>query len=244
MTRSEAPTGVGHAPGTSATESPWRRLLILALAVLALVLIASADSLHAMMLSLTDRAMPLMQSHSAWGAVVFVLLSALSAMLAFFSSAVMVPVAVQVWGTWGTIGLLWLGWIVGGILAYTLARIAGRPLVARLVKTTLLDRYETRLSDHAPLGLVILFQLGLPSELPGYLLGLVRYSPFRYLLALGIAELPWAVVTVLLGTSLIERRVPVLIALGGVAAMLSGLAFVALHRRLRAADGVRAGRAT
>lgn len=243
MTRSEAPTGVGHAPGTSATESPWRRLLILALAVLALVLIASADSLHAMMLSLTDRAMPLMQSHSAWGAVVFVLLSALSAMLAFFECGD---------GARGGAGVGDLGHdrpLVAGVdrgryPSLHARAYRGRPLVARLVKTTLLDRYETRLSDHAPLGLVILFQLGLPSELPGYLLGLVRYSPFRYLLALGIAELPWAVVTVLLGTSLIERRVPVLIALGGVAAMLSGLAFVALHRRLRAADGVRAGRAT
>jgi uncharacterized membrane protein YdjX (TVP38/TMEM64 family) len=224
---------------TVGPESPWRRVLLLSLAVLALVLTASADSLHAVMLSLTNRAMPLMQSHAVWGAVAFVLLSALSAMLAFFSSAVLVPVAVQLWGTWGTIGLLWLGWIVGGILAYALARLAGRPLVARLVKDELLARYAARVSEQMPLGLVILLQLGLPSELPGYLLGLARYSPLRYLLALGIAELPWAVVTVLLGTSLIARRVPVLIALGVVAAALSGFAVVALHRRLRAADAAR-----
>jgi uncharacterized membrane protein YdjX (TVP38/TMEM64 family) len=228
-------------PASVPAESPWRRVLLLLCAVLALVLIASADSLHALMLSLTDRATPLMRSHPAMGAVVFVLLSALSAMLAFFSSAVLVPVALQVWGTWGTIGLLWLGWIVGGIAAYTIARTAGRPLVARLVKGDVLARYETALSDHAPLGLVVLFQLGLPSELPGYLLGLARYSPLRYLLALAIAEMPWAIVTVLLGTSLIERRVPVLIALGSAAALLSGLAFVALHRRLRAARTGRAG---
>lgn len=223
-------------------ESPWRRVALLAVAVLVLVLIASADSLHGLLVSLTDRATPLMQARPALGAVVFVLVSALSAMVAFFSSAVLVPVAVQVWGSWGTIGLLWLGWIVGGILAYTLARAAGRPMVARLMNAELLARYESRVSDHAPLGLVILFQLGLPSEIPGYLLGLARYAPQRYLLALALAELPWAVVTVLLGTTLMERRVPVLIAIGAVAAALSGLAFVALHRRLRAADAARRGR--
>jgi len=206
---------------------------------MALALIASADSLHAVLVSLTDRVTPLMQSRPALGAMLFILVSALSAMVAFFSSAVLVPVAVQVWGLWGTIGLLWLGWIVGGILAYSLARTAGRPLVARLVKAELLERYESRVSDHAPLGLVILFQLGLPSEIPGYLLGLARYAPQRYLLALAIAELPWAIVTVLLGTTLMERRVPVLIAVGTVAATLSGLAFVALTRRLRAADAGR-----
>jgi uncharacterized membrane protein YdjX (TVP38/TMEM64 family) len=222
-------------PASAPAELPWRRVLILLCAVFALVLIASADSLHALMLSLTDRATPLMRSHPALGAVVFVLLSALSAMLAFFSSAVLVPVALQVWGTWGTIGLLWLGWIVGGIAAYAIARTAGRPLVARLVNGELLGRYESALSDHTPLGLVVLFQLGLPSELPGYLLGLARYSPLRYLLALAIAEMPWAIVTVLLGTSLLDRRVPVLLGLGSAAALLSGLAFVALHRRLRAA---------
>ncbi len=217
-------------------ESPWRRLTLLAVAVLVLVLIASADSLHGLLVSLTDRATPLMQSRPTLGAVLFVLVSALSAMVAFFSSAVLVPVAVQVWGTWGTIALLWLGWIVGGILAYTIARTAGRPMVARLMNAELLARYEARVSDHAPWGLVLLFQLGLPSEIPGYLLGLARYAPHRYLLALAIAELPWAIVTVLLGNTLMERRVPVLIALGALAAALSGLALVALNRRLRAAD--------
>jgi len=239
--RAGASAGADPEAPASAVESPWRRVIVLLLAVFALVLIASADSLHALMLALTDRATPLMQTHPAWGAVVFVLLSALSAMLAFFSSAVLVPVAVQVWGMWGTVGLLWLGWIVGGIAAYTLARTAGRPVVARLVQGELLARYESALSNHAPLGLVILFQLGLPSELPGYLLGLARYSPLRYLLALAIAEMPWAIVTVLLGTSLLDRRVPVLIALGVAAALLSGLAFVALHRRLRAAAAGRVG---
>jgi uncharacterized membrane protein YdjX (TVP38/TMEM64 family) len=225
-------------------ESPWRRVALLVVAVGALVLVASADSLHALLVSLTDRVTPLMQSRPAMGAMLFVLISALSAMLAFFSSAVLVPVAVQVWGTWGTIALLWLGWIAGGVLAYSIARTAGRPMVARLVKGDLLARYESRVSDHAPLGLVLLFQLGLPSEIPGYLLGLARYSLLRYLFALAVAELPWAIVTVLLGTTLMERRVPVLIGVGAVAAALSGLAFVALHRRLRAADATRQGTRT
>jgi uncharacterized membrane protein YdjX (TVP38/TMEM64 family) len=232
-------TAEGPTSPDAVDASPWRRLAVLAVTVLVLVLVASADSLHALLVSLTDQVTPLMQSRPLPGAVLFVLVSALSAMLAFFSSAVLVPVAVQVWGTWGTIGLLWLGWIVGGILAYTVARTAGRRVVARLVKAELLARYDARVSGNAPLGLVILFQLGLPSEIPGYVLGLARYAPQKYLLALAIAELPWAIVTVMLGTTLMERRVSVLIALGVAAAALSGFAFVALHRRLRAAEASR-----
>jgi hypothetical protein len=44
------------------------------------------------------------------GAVVFVLLSAVSAMLAFFSSALLVPAAVFAWGNTLAVGLLWLGY--------------------------------------------------------------------------------------------------------------------------------------
>ncbi len=228
----------GESPDDEASgrETVWRRVALSLLLVVVLVAIASTDQLHAAMLSLTDAATPVMRAHPVWGALVFVLLSALSAMLAFFSGAVLVPVAVQVWGTTGTVSLLWVGWIVGGVSAYALARAAGRPLVARLVNTDALARYEAHVSRGAPLGLVILLQLGLPSEVPGYLLGLARYPVPRYLLALALAELPWAVLTVLLGTTLVERRVSVLVAVGAAAALLGGVALALLTRRLRSAQ--------
>jgi len=210
-----------------------RRVLLLALAVALLVLIARADVLHDALRGLTELATPIMRAHSTLGAIVFVLLSALSAMLAFFSGAVLVPVAVQVWGLGGTIALLWSGWIAGGALAYVLARVAGRPLVQRLVPADAFARYEARISRHAPLGLVVLFQLSVPSEVPGYVLGLARYPWPRYLLALALGELPWAVLTVLLGTTLMARETKVLLATGAVAVVLAGLALLALQRRLR-----------
>ena len=45
----------------------------------------------------------------------FVLLAAISAVLAFFSSALLLPVAVFTWGSKVTFVLLWLGWLLGGI---------------------------------------------------------------------------------------------------------------------------------
>jgi uncharacterized membrane protein YdjX (TVP38/TMEM64 family) len=217
----------------SGEESPWRRVALVAALVAGLALVASSDLLHTPLLRLIDAVAPVMRSHPVAGAIVFVAISALSAMLAFFSSAVLVPVAVQVWGLAGTTALLWLGWIVGGITAYGLARTAGRPLVRRVVKAEVLARYEHRVTTRAPLGLVILLQLGLPSEIPGYLLGLVRYPAWRYLVAVSVAELPWALVTVLLGTTLMSRRTPVLLAVGAGAAVLSGIALLALRARLR-----------
>jgi uncharacterized membrane protein YdjX (TVP38/TMEM64 family) len=227
--------GRGAVPGARA-ESPWRRAALIAFAVGGLVVVARADALHAALLAVTEAAAPVMRAHPVVGAVVFLGVAALSAMLAFFSGAVLVPVAVQVWGAAGTIALLWGGWIVGGLAAYTIARVAGRPLVARLVTAEVLARYEARIPRRAPLALVVLFQLSVPSEVPGYVLGLARYPWSRYLVALAIGELPWAVLTVRLGTTLVAREPTRLLATGVVAAALGGVALLLLHRRLRSAS--------
>jgi uncharacterized membrane protein YdjX (TVP38/TMEM64 family) len=227
-------------PRRTRTPSWRRRATLLAAGVLALVIVATSDTLFAALTSLNAYAAPLMRERPVVGAVVFVLISAVSALLAFFSSAVLVPVAVQVWGVPTAMVLLWIGWIVGGACAYTLAVRAGRPIVAKLVSEASLERYEHRLAANTPFGLVLLFQLGMPSEVPGYLLGLIRYPVWRYLAALALAELPWALITVLLGTSLLERRVSVLVPLGTFAVLTSSLALWLLHVRLRQ-DGARDG---
>jgi uncharacterized membrane protein YdjX (TVP38/TMEM64 family) len=128
--------------------------------------------------------------------------------------------------------LLWLGWMLGGACAYGLARYWGRPVVRRLTSDSMLTRYEERLSRHAPFGLVLLFQLAVPSEIPGYVLGLARYGLRRYLLVLAIAELPYAVGTVYLGASFLEQRPLVLVGLGVFGILFGVWAIHTLRRRL------------
>ena len=156
-------------------------------------------------------------------------------MLAFLSTAVLVPVAVVTWGQTGTFVLLWVGWILGGVCAYTIARHFGRPVVGVLTSGEALA-YGDRISKEAPFGLILLFQLGLPSEIQGYVLGLLRYSFAKYVTALGLAELPYAIVTVYLGVSFLERRTFLLVILWSAVAALSLLAFRLLQKRAGAAS--------
>jgi uncharacterized membrane protein YdjX (TVP38/TMEM64 family) len=95
------------------------------------------------------------------------------------------------------------------------------------------EAYESRISRHASFGLVLLFQLAMPSEVPGYLLGLARYNFWKYLSALALAELPYAVATIYLGSSFLERRLYLLVAIGLAVAAFSGWALYTLHRRMR-----------
>ena len=142
--------------------------------------------------------------------------------------------AVHAWGTPLSSGLLWAGWVLGGMCAYLLGRTVGRPVLRRLTSTAALARFENRISMQASFGLVLLFQLAVPSEVPGYVFGLARYRFVKYLLVVGIGELPYAIGTVYLGASFLERRLTTLLAIGALGLALTTWAIYALQRRLSA----------
>ena len=73
----------------------------------------------------------------------------------------------------------------------------------------------------------------MPSEIPGYVLGLARYPFWKYLLALTITELPYAVVTIYLGASFIERRSGLILAAGLTLIVLSVGALYIWRARMR-----------
>jgi len=209
-----------------------KRVVGLGLLVLALGALASSDSLHTLVLRLIAPAERIITDHPVLGATLFIVFSALSAMVAFFSTAVITPVAVETWGTGPSIALLWIGWMLGGVCAYGIGRWLGRPVVRALTSPDALDRFENRISSRAPFGLVLLFQLAMPSEVPGYVLGVARYRFAKYLLILGMVELPFAIGTVQLGASFVEQRGWVLVAVGGAGIVLTTWAIYTLQKRL------------
>lgn len=204
--------------------------------VLAAVLAAAllyADPVYRALQSALDWAEPVIRAHPLPGIVLFVVLSALSAMLAFFSSAALVPAAVVAWGAAPTAALLWLGWWLGGTLAYGLGRALGRPLMrGRRIERTV-AAYRAQLHGTPGVGLVLLLQLALPSEVPGYLCGALGVPLRTYALALAIAELPFAFGTVLLGDGVVRRNGPLLVAVAVVGGALMLGAGALLRRRMR-----------
>ncbi|WP_223763578.1 TVP38/TMEM64 family protein [Corallococcus sp. AS-1-6] len=229
MNPSSQPQGERHG-----LPAMWGRALLLGLLLTGLALLASSEAFQSRLRQVVDAVAPIISTHPVWGAVLFVILSALSAMLAFFSSALLLPVAIQAWGKAISALLLWVGWMLGGACAYVIARAWGRPVIRRLTSASLLARYEERISRRTPFGVVLLFQLAVPSEIPGYVLGLARYGLRRYLAVLALAELPYAVGTVYLGASVLERRTSVLLGLGAAGILVGLWAFHLLRKRLGA----------
>lgn len=214
----------------------WRRALGALLLCGVVVLLLSIDSLFALLQQVLEAAEPLIAAHPFGGRVLFVALSALSAMLAFFSSALLVPVAVYNWGRLATMLMLWLGWLLGGACAYAVGRFLGRPMLRGLSSARMEEFYLRRLPAQIDFPVALLFQLAMPSELPGYLFGTLRV-PFRlYLGVLALVEAPFAVGTVLLGDSFIQRQGGWMLVLVMVGVGISLVAVYRLHRKLQGGD--------
>jgi uncharacterized membrane protein YdjX (TVP38/TMEM64 family) len=190
-----------------------------------------ARPVHQWLLSLFAAAEDLIRGQEAWGMAAFVLLAALSAMIAFVTSSMLIPVAIYVWGPELCFVLLWAGWFLGGLAAYGIGRYLGRPIVRRLVRPAALERQEHWARSRRSLAGILLLQLAIPSDLAGYAFGLIRCPFLPFVAALAIAEVPYAVGAVYLGVSFVERRVFPLLAVGVAGVLLSLLAVRALRHR-------------
>ncbi len=168
----------------------------------------------------------------AISAIAFVALSAISVPFAGVSSLLMVPVGVRYWGEPITVALLWIGWILGGALTYSIGRGVGVGVARWIVSKRKVQFYKERISDKASFPLVLLFQASLPSEIPGYVLGTVKYPFMSYLIALTVVELPFAAGAVFLGDSFLRRRYWLMILVGTIAVAFMIWATTRLNRSL------------
>jgi CBS domain-containing protein/uncharacterized membrane protein YdjX (TVP38/TMEM64 family) len=200
-------------------ERHSRRAALLIVAVLVVAVVAAAEPLRDAVTVAVSAAEPVMGRHPVGGGLLFVLWSAVSAMLVFFSAAVVMPIAIEAFGPWTTLLLVWIGWWIGGVTAFAIGRRFGRRIVRWFVDPRRLREYEERAATLATFGHILLFQLAVPSEIPGYVLGLSGCRFRRFALAMAIAEIPFAVGAVYLGSSFLEGNalVVALVGLAGVA---------------------------
>lgn len=209
-----------------------RRFILLLLVIGSLVGMVLSDPVHDAIRRGLEEAKQVILVHEAVGLALFVVLSVVSAIAFFFSTAVVVPVAIYAWGKTATILLLWGSWLIGAAVSYWIGLRPGRRLARWLVSERRVAEYEDRVSANATFLHVLLFQIAVPSEIPGYVLGALRYDFRRYLGARAIAELPFAIGVVYLGDTFVQRQLLPLIAIAVGGLLLSAAALYLLHRRV------------
>jgi uncharacterized membrane protein YdjX (TVP38/TMEM64 family) len=214
-------------------EPVWRRALVLLLVCGSLASVATSSEVHGAALRLIAVCESIIGAHPLAGPVVFVAFAAASAMLAFLSVAVVVPIAAYAWGVPLAILYLWMGWILGGTLSYAFGRTLGRSLLVWLSPATS-RRVEQLLRRDGSFGFALLLQLSLPSELLGYALGSMRYRFGSYLFVVAIGEAPFAIGAVVLGENFLAGKADVLTLAGVTCAALMIVALRLLNRRIAA----------
>lgn len=181
-----------------------RHLVIAGVLIVTIGLVASSDTLHQLSDDVLAWAESVISQSPILGMFVFVLLAMLSSMLAFFSSAFLAPIAVYAWGGAVCLALLWVGWVLGGVASFSIGRYFGRSVASAFIGEETIAQWEKKLSDHAKFVHILTFQAFVPSEVPGYVLGALRYRFTFYLLAVALTELPYAAATVWLGESFLD----------------------------------------
>jgi uncharacterized membrane protein YdjX (TVP38/TMEM64 family) len=197
--------------------------------VIVAALLAYSEEIHRQVVNVIALAEPVIATSPVFGAVIFVLLAALSAMLVFFSGLLLVPIGIEAWGPLVCFLLLWSGWFLGGVITYSIGRRFGRPAVLRMLSEEKMARYENRIPQASSFAAALLTQLVLPSDISGYFFGLLGYRARVYLGSLALAELPYALATVYLGTAFMERQYQLLVSIGALGLLI--FAVVWLRRR-------------
>lgn len=213
-----------------------RHLVVFGTFIILAGFVAASDSLHDRTQEIIVWTEDIISQAPLLGMLVFVLLAMLSAMVAFFSSALLAPVAIYAWGEAVCLALLWLGWCLGGIVSFCIGRFLGRSAVSLIIGEETVASWRSSVGQHMNFIHILLFQAVVPSEIPGYLLGILRYRFLLYLAALGITEIPYAVATVYLGESFLSGQGTVFI-LVGVGLIVLAIFLLQIHRRL-----IRSGR--
>ena len=217
-----------------------RRFLIVGMLIIVAGLIAASDTLHDKTEAIIFWTEGLIAQAPLLGMLVFLLLAMLSAMVAFFSSALLAPVAVYAWGKAGCLALLWCGWFLGGVVSFCIGRFFGRSVVSMIIGEEKLASWESQVSERTRFVHILFFQAVVPSEIPGYVLGMLRYRFLLYLTALGITEMPYAIATVYLGESFLRRESMVFILVGIGALVLAAFLFQIRRRLVQPDKGKRA----
>ncbi len=131
-------------------------------------------------------------SFGAISMVGYVLILIFATVVAPVNAFPLLPVASSVWG-WFITGILSIiGWTIGAVIAFSLARKYGVPLITKFVSLEDIAKYEKIIPEENIFWSIVFLRMSLPVDILSYILGLFSHIKLRtYLFAsiIGIAPL-------------------------------------------------------
>lgn len=131
-------------------------------------------------------------SYGVWGAIVYILMGALSIVVAPTSVIPLWPAVLGAYGFWGAVGLTWISGMIGAAANYYIAKVFGRPVVKKLVGEKALIEVDRIAKIVGWKGLVVVRTIGNASfDYASYAFGLARFNFKNYLIVTAVTTLFW-----------------------------------------------------
>lgn len=125
-----------------------------------------------------------------FGYLTFVLITAISIVIAPIGSIFLIPIAVHVWGPFLTALLSIIGWTIGSVAAFVISRKYGKSIVGKFVSLEKLEKMEHAMPKSHLFLSVILLRMVLPVDVLSYAIGLfstMRLKQFLLATIVGVA---------------------------------------------------------
>lgn len=125
-------------------------------------------------------------------------------------------------GFWFGTLYAYIGNVLGSVIAFSLARVLGQPLIERLFPKIKIDQASSFLERHSH-HLTLAYMLPIfPVDLMSFLLGLSHFKYRRFLSIIGLGFLPYTLLLSLFGDYLFSAPVDIFL----IAATIGGGAFI------------------
>ena len=135
------------------------------------------------------------------GMILYIDILVIATVIAPLNAVPLLPVASALWG-WFFAGLLSIvGWTLGALIAFSLARRYGAPLVRKFSSLEQIEKYEKLIPRENIFWSIVFLRMAVPVDILSYLLGLLSHIPLStYLIATLIGISPFAFIFAYVGT--------------------------------------------
>jgi uncharacterized membrane protein YdjX (TVP38/TMEM64 family) len=124
------------------------------------------------------------RGYGAWGPAILSVLFILQTFLAFIPGQALMIASGYIYGFTAGILITWTSLVLGGQVAFWLARRYGRPFAERLIAPTVLDRWDKSAAGQGIIFYVVTLVMPFfPNDAMCYVAGLGNISPRRFLTA-------------------------------------------------------------
>ena len=174
------------------------------------------------------------RGYGLWGPAILFILFILQTFLAFIPGQALMVASGYVYGFSGGIMITWFSLVLGGQMAFWLARRYGRPFAEKWISASILDRWDKSAAGQG-IGfyVVTLVMPFFPNDAMCYVAGLGNMSNRRFLIANALGRGIASVLTVVVGA--FADQIPSLIWIAIIAFIVLGIiGWIAARRYARA----------